>query len=539
MSSHDNSMFGNQFKYILVLTLLAWITYTLPAVKAQFAPVTDNTIMHAIEQSENSAAVANAQTTECPAGYVCNTPTTPQPTNGPCYTFSTNLFYGAGIGDVESLTNEVQRLQIFLQKQGYKIDLDEQKGGSIFGMSTLRAVLAFQKKYGLVSNGYVGPTTRAKMQSVCEGSVQPIVKVVSPNGGETYKVGDVVKVSWTTKGAQNKGNVQLSVDSKNGSSAITNKIFPLNGYYNWTIPASLSPGQYKIRAVVLGGGYNPTPEDSSDGEFTVVGVPVSTNSIEVKAPNANTVVTVGVPTKVVWWLKGVVKEPLFDIVEYNAADKGLIVSGLTFGQANCGQTAVEDGVPRYTCAYIWRPQSASEKTGLAVSMRGTIASGYSDVFKINASTTSPISDLVASNLSASLGDVIVSGNTPIAQAMAFSLTLTALGDSNMYISADSAKALITMTTGTNAASSSLPMSGTIVNPGTLAGDYQTSASSGYYVIPAGTSRSFIYNGMIYSNGIAGLKTFSITGLTYGTDPSAVNSRTISTGLENLRVSTTI
>lgn len=33
-SSKSVSLFGKEFKYVLVLTVLAWMTYTLPAVQA-------------------------------------------------------------------------------------------------------------------------------------------------------------------------------------------------------------------------------------------------------------------------------------------------------------------------------------------------------------------------------------------------------------------------------------------------------------------------------------------------------------------------
>src|SRR5258706_11827495 len=35
----DKSMFGSHFKYVLILTLLAWMTYSLPSVKAAIQPV--------------------------------------------------------------------------------------------------------------------------------------------------------------------------------------------------------------------------------------------------------------------------------------------------------------------------------------------------------------------------------------------------------------------------------------------------------------------------------------------------------------------
>lgn len=36
-SIRDNSMFGKNFKYVLILTILAWMVYTLPAIRATLA----------------------------------------------------------------------------------------------------------------------------------------------------------------------------------------------------------------------------------------------------------------------------------------------------------------------------------------------------------------------------------------------------------------------------------------------------------------------------------------------------------------------
>ncbi len=73
----ETSLFGKNFKYVLVMTALAWMTYTLPSVRAAFesASAFDASSAVAISASLQSAAAALSvippQPTDCPAGYTC------------------------------------------------------------------------------------------------------------------------------------------------------------------------------------------------------------------------------------------------------------------------------------------------------------------------------------------------------------------------------------------------------------------------------------------------------------------------------------
>ena len=189
MSMQQNhSVFGSHFKYILVLTLLAWIAYTLPSVRDSLAQA--NLV------DDSYAAVASV----CPAGYVCTGQQ--NPTISTCYVFSNNLIYGAGFGKLAYLSNDVQHLQDFLISQGYSIDASEHKSGSaVFGNSTLKAVVLFQKAQKIKVDGIVGPETRAKITYVCEqtvsiDNVQVFVAGTSVST-TTIRTGQKYDIRWT------------------------------------------------------------------------------------------------------------------------------------------------------------------------------------------------------------------------------------------------------------------------------------------------------------------------------------------------------
>ncbi len=138
-----------------------------------------------------------------------------------------------------------------------------------------------------------------------------------------------------------------------------------------------------------------------------------------------------------------------------------------------------------------------------------------------------------SNISASLGAGIVSNNVIVSYPMSFSFMVTA-GNQTLFVS--SSPTTFTEAVAGIGAVVNLPLAGMIANPGQLAGDFQTTSSNGYYIIPVGSSRQFTFNGSIGNgDGMSGIKSASIIGINYGTSISNLTAHTISYGLQNLRV----
>ena len=73
-----------------------------------------------------------------------------------------NLYFGM------TNNNEVKCLQTFLKNQGVSIYPEGLITGN-FGSLTKTAVIRFQAKYGISQTGYVGPITRAKINSILSG----------------------------------------------------------------------------------------------------------------------------------------------------------------------------------------------------------------------------------------------------------------------------------------------------------------------------------------------------------------------------------
>ena len=91
-----------------------------------------------------------------------------------CVTLDNNLRYRMRDS---SVNNEVSDLQDYLIAEGY---LSGNTTG-YFGVATLKAVKSFQAANGLLSSGYVGPVTRAKIKSLsCDEVVSSPVNPPMP-----------------------------------------------------------------------------------------------------------------------------------------------------------------------------------------------------------------------------------------------------------------------------------------------------------------------------------------------------------------------
>ncbi len=241
------------------------------------------------------------------ASLTGGTPTSSAPSF--CHNFTRNLTVGSRGADVDALVTALIK-QGFLTRPYEKIVNEE------FDEDVAAAVVQFQAKYGIRQVGYVGPITRAKLNSLygCNNplptvNVAPIITVTSPTAGKNINLGSQYLIQWTQPNdkAYSAAYYLIPLNStpiRTGDG--TSFMAPSGGYslggvtpnYSSSIGSSAGtfisdvyPGTYKIR-VYLGGtesdrvnanyGAN-TPStalayDDSDS-FTVSGTPIfSTNT---------------------------------------------------------------------------------------------------------------------------------------------------------------------------------------------------------------------------------------------------------------------
>jgi hypothetical protein len=130
------------------------------------------------------------------------------------------------------------------------------------------------------SNGQVYSSTTG---ATCGNTQASSIKVLSPNGGEIYKVGDNIKVEWNSNNLPDNSAVTIALVDKQGSnyylvdgmcSAQKPCINIHNGYFDINIPGTILPGLYKVRVVCNVSGSDRACsssgfEDFSDNYFTI------------------------------------------------------------------------------------------------------------------------------------------------------------------------------------------------------------------------------------------------------------------------------
>ncbi len=116
-------------------------------------------------------------------------------------------------------------------------------------------------------------------------TTRPAVTVLTPNGGETWYVGNAEDITWTASDANGIDSVSIyySVNAGGDYSLIASQE-PNDGVYPWTIPDT--PTTDALVKVVA---YDPSlneGEDVSDAVFTIAPPPDTTDpSVTVTAPN--------------------------------------------------------------------------------------------------------------------------------------------------------------------------------------------------------------------------------------------------------------
>lgn len=122
-------------------------------------------------------------------------------------------------------------------------------------------------------------------------------------------------------------------------------------------------------------------------------------------------------------------------------------------------------------------------------------------------------------------------NYPVTATIGFTFTFNNTGTTELYIAKEANTALATSSTAGVAASSTMTSADTVTSPSSLAGDTST-----VWSIPSGTSRTFVYTGLIQGRGrgVGRNESTKITKIYFDDDTSGLQEFNIDFGLENLQ-----
>ncbi|RKY38312.1 MAG: hypothetical protein DRP72_02010, partial [Candidatus Omnitrophota bacterium] len=121
------------------------------------------------------------------------------------------------------------------------------------------------------------------------------LKLNSPDGGETWIVGDSQTITWTPTGTINNVKLEYSTDGGNTYAyTIVDSTPGMTGSYSWTIPDSIGTN-LKVR---VSDASDPSVYDESDNVFEIKG------SLTLVAPNGGEVWGVGTTQSISWTKTG-------------------------------------------------------------------------------------------------------------------------------------------------------------------------------------------------------------------------------------------
>lgn len=97
---------------------------------------------------------------------------------------------------------------------------------------------------------------------------RPVVRVLSPNGGEAWDIGSTRQVQWAVQGPNPLVSLRVYIDYGTISTLVADVPAPHPTSVPWTIPEWLTTtiGRIRVEAIDVNGGVG---EDSSDGYFAV------------------------------------------------------------------------------------------------------------------------------------------------------------------------------------------------------------------------------------------------------------------------------
>ena len=197
--------------------------------------------------------------------------------------------------------NSVYLLQMYLKHNG---NYPEGLITGFYGNLTEKAVRSLQNGFsvirGSLTEGSVDQFTanvitadlrRYYPECGTNSSASNFIKVISPNGGETLSTGQRVPISVTTNLCDKDISGGIGLELYKKISGETDARTPIqnivNGWvggspYYWTIPTTLSAGNYYVYAVAsLAGSPGQNVSDFSDNSFRIESGSVSTPTITI------------------------------------------------------------------------------------------------------------------------------------------------------------------------------------------------------------------------------------------------------------------
>ena len=159
---------------------------------------------------------------------------------------SISLSLVSSSGDVYPLT--VTKSSMF--SSGYNGNYSNNGTATIIGMSIPATIPVGQYKLKVSCNSCGITDISDSYFNVLSSTAVPSIQVSTPSAGQTYSIGQNVNVTWTSSNlsATEPINILFSnMDNTTIGYSVNSAGVPNTGFYNWTIPSNVVPGNYKVQ----------------------------------------------------------------------------------------------------------------------------------------------------------------------------------------------------------------------------------------------------------------------------------------------------
>jgi len=131
-------------------------------------------------------------------------------------------------------------------------------------------------KIRIDSQGYIAEDESDGFFSIISKVEKPQITVISPNGGEVWRVGEIQAINWQAKNIPSDSRINLEIfkdgTDKEKATAIYHGLSANITSYKWTVSATAFK-KYRILIKVVANNGIYLSSDTSDAPFSIVGSP--------------------------------------------------------------------------------------------------------------------------------------------------------------------------------------------------------------------------------------------------------------------------
>lgn len=208
--------------------------------------------------------------------------------------------YGAGVSLRDNRTN-------FIDSSG-RVMSPGAGGNNYTYKLTVRAPNDYDVRFGSFYRAFTWPllpfddiyirfgySSLAQYEHIMTGlklTVLSSIDVTSPNGPEQFYQNQTYEITWD---AISVSNVNISLEEDSSFYATISDSTPSDGSFNWTVPFSIAPGQYKVVIKDTGSSVS----DESDAEFDIL-----SPYINIITPNGTEIWEMNNTEEITWEAEG-------------------------------------------------------------------------------------------------------------------------------------------------------------------------------------------------------------------------------------------